>query len=193
MTTTRILPAGITVALFALAACGGNDSVTPASESAPAPAASGQVSGKAEPQFASVPAKSGAPFTIDYTIIGTPIVGSPVAIDLEIHSAFGPTPVEIGYQITDPSSMSLHEAQPETLRAEMAANESFLSERVTIIPQREGRLFLNVSASVPADDGVISTVTSIPIHVGQVPTVPEEQGVLETTEDGERVRVLTSD
>ena len=76
---------------------------------------------------------------------------------------------------------------------ELAANEPFVSERVTIIPQREGRLFLNVSAAVDTEEGRISTVTSIPIHVGEVSTAPSPQGVLETDEEGEAVRVLSGD
>jgi hypothetical protein len=147
----------------------------------------------AKPAFVSASGKGSGPFRIDYAIIGTPVVGSPLALDLQIHSALGPGPVEISYQVADPSAIAFHEAQPEALLTELAANEPFVSERVTIIPQREGRLFLNVSAAVDTEEGRISTVTSIPIHVGEVSTAPSPQGVLETDEEGEAVRVLSGD
>ena len=136
----------------------------------------------AKPAFVSASGKGSGPFRIDYAII-----------DLQIHSALGPGPVEISYQVADPSAIAFHEAQPEALLTELAANEPFVSERVTIIPQREGRLFLNVSAAVDTEEGRISTVTSIPIHVGEVSTAPSPQGVLETDEEGEAVRVLSGD
>lgn len=140
-----------------------------------------------------MPAKAGAPFAIDYEIIGSAIVGSPVTLDLTIASVFGKTPVEISYLVPDPSALLLHEAQPQSMVAEFTANDAFLSERVTVIPQREGRLFLNVSAAVMSEDGRSSAVISIPIHVGAVDTSPVEHGELETNEEGETTRVLTSE
>jgi hypothetical protein len=87
----------------------------------------------------------------------------------------------------------LHEAQPESLRAEMTMNETFVQDRVTVIPQREGRVYLNVEAGVTTAQGRISTTMAIPIHVGAVDTSPVEHGELETNEDGETTRVLTSE
>lgn len=173
---TRIF--ALVAAMFFLAACSsGREEATP-----------GQVADESRR-----PAKAGAPFTFRYKTIGTPVVGSPVTLDLEIHSVFGATPVEIGYQIADPSALLLHEAQPQSMVAELAANDDFVAERVTVIPQREGRLYLNVSAAVTTEDGRTSVVTAIPIHVGAVDTSPVEHGELETNEDGETTRVLTSE
>jgi hypothetical protein len=138
-------------------------------------------------------AKAGSPFAITYDLIGTPIVGSPVTLNLTIASAFGPTPVEISYHISDATALRLHEAQPESLLAEMTLNETFIEDRVTVIPQREGRVYLNVEAGVMTAEGRVSTTMAIPIHVGAVDTSPVEQGELETNEDGETTRVLTSE
>ena len=144
-------------------------------------------------QTSGIQAKAGSPFAITYEIIGSPIVGSPVTLNLTVASAFGPTPVEISYHITDATALMLHEAQPESLRAEMTMNETFVEDRVTVIPQREGRVYLNVEAGVETEQGRISTTMAIPIHVGAVDTSPVEHGELETNEDGETTRVLTSE
>lgn len=193
---TRMIWISLAAAFLLMAGCNGGDA-NGSNETATADAATATVAAeagqKAVPNFSSVPAKSGGPFSLQYSIIGTPIVGSPVAIDLQVHSALGAVPAEISYQVNDPSAMTLHEAQPERLLAEFATSERFISERVTVIPQREGRLYLNVSVSSEIDDGTVSTVISIPIHVGEVPMERVEQGVVETDEEGEAVRVLTPD
>jgi hypothetical protein len=110
---------------------------------------------------------------------------------LRVESTVGSVPVQLNYRIENPSAMSFHESQPQSILTAPAANESFVSERVTLIPQREGRLFFNVSASVETGEGSISSVISIPIHVGAVSTAPVEHGVIENDENGESVRVLT--
>ena len=188
MTRTNVF--SLAAALLLLSGCAGGEATGDESAAAPVADAAPQAS---TPTFVSATGKGSGPFRIDYAIIGTPVVGSPLALDLQIHSALGPGPVELSYQVSDPSAIAFHEAQPEALLTELAANEPFVSERVTIIPQREGRLFLNVSAAVETEEGRISTVTSIPIHVGEVSTAPSPQGVLETDEEGEAVRVLGGD
>ena len=67
----------------------------------------------AKPLFAydGTVAKPGAPFSVSYKIIGTPIVGSPVTIDLLVTSALGSEPVTVSYRINDASAMMFHEAQ----------------------------------------------------------------------------------
>ena len=89
--------------------------------------------------------------------------------------------------------MTLHEAQPADLVAEFAANEDFVDQRITIVPQREGRLFLNVGATVDTETGRASTTIAIPVQVGQGARELEEHGELGTDEDGESIRILTSD
>jgi len=170
-----------TVASIVLIACG-NSSVEEPAESAAAQ--------KKQRATDVIETPAGAPFAIRYSVIGTPVVGSPVTLDLTIASALGSRPVEISYEIPDPSSMVLHEAQPQSLTVEFDANEKFIGERVTVIPQREGRLYLNVSAAVTTEEGRVSSVMSIPVHVGEVDTGLVEHGEIEFTEDGEAVKVL---
>lgn len=152
-----------------------------------------QVARQKNSEGSGIPAKAGSPFSISYELIGTPIVGSPLTLNLTIASAFGPTPVEISYRVNDSTALMLHEAQPESLQAEMTMNETSIEDRVTVIPQREGRVYLNVEAGVETTDGRISTTMAIPIHVGAVDTSLVEHGELETNEEGETTRVLTSE
>ena len=177
------------VMLLALAACGGETSST----AEPQSSAAVQKEPVADDNVARTPARPGTMFVVDYRIVGTPVVGSPVSIDLDIDSAFGDEPVEIAYQIPDATTLLMDEAQPRTLTRTPLAGERRISERITVIPQREGRLFINVRASRIDDDGSASTIISIPIHVGNVDTSLQEHGRLETDAEGETTRVLRPD
>jgi len=151
------------------------------------------VSFKPGDEFSTTTAKPGAPYTIGYRIIGTPIVGSPVTIDLRVRSTLGPRPVTISYRINDASAMMLADSQPDSVYLEPAANESEFTQQVTIIPQRNGRLYLNVSASFQTDDGTMSTASAIPIQVGTGTRELTDNGTLSVDENGDAVRVLTSE
>lgn len=170
--------------IFGLAACGGE---TPQSAETGQDAA---VAKEADGDMVRVPARPGTMFNVDYQIIGTPVVGSPVSIDLEIQSSVGNESVEIGYQVPDPSALAMDEAQPRTLTRSPSVGERSIRERITVVPQREGRLYINVRASRSGGDGSNSTMISIPIHVGDVDTSLQEHGQLETDEEGESTRVL---
>lgn len=176
---------------FVLAACGNQSQDVSATTDAGEDSAAPQAPQKADVAFRTLPSKASGPFRVDYRIIGTPIVGSPLTVDLRVESNIGSVPVQLNYRIEDLSSMSFHEAQPKSIVASPAAKESFVSERVTLIPQREGRLYFNVSASVETEQGSISSVIAIPIHVGAVSTAPVEHGEIEVDENDKPIRVLT--
>jgi len=166
----------------ALLGCGGpQDAAEPEQKASPAAA------------VAQTPGRPGSAFEINYSIVGTPILGSPVAIDLEIRSAYADEEIEIGYQVPDPGALAIDEAQPLSLRRVPSPDDHLIHERVTVVPQREGRLYINVSAARSDGEGSSSTMISIPIHVGDVDTSIREHGELETGEDGENTRVLTSE
>lgn len=181
-----------TMLALGLVACG--DDPASKSEATSVPDKSvAQDAGKPMPAMSGPIGKPGAPFAIRYTIIGTPIVGSPVSIDLEVRSNLGPRPVRIGYVVTDETAMMLHEAQPPEVQVEAAGDEAKVLQRVTVVPIREGRLYLNVTAAAEDEQGTTSTVIAIPIQVGEGGPELEQQGQLETDENGETVRVLDSD
>lgn len=137
--------------------------------------------------------KASGPIAVHYRLIGKPVIGQPVAIDLRVTSTLGPQPVTLNYRINEPSAMQLAESQPDavTLAASIEGRPS--TQQVTIIPMREGRLYLNVSASVQTENGTMSTVTAIPIQVGDAPRTVQDNGTLSKDEDGESIRILPAD
>jgi hypothetical protein len=144
-------------------------------------------------EYVSSVGKADSPYRIGYRIVGTPIVGSPIVVDLEVHSLLGPRPVNLDYRINDASSMMFSESQPASIQMKMAANESSVKQQITVIPQREGRFYLNVSASYETAGGTQSTVMAIPIQVGTGGRELQEHGTVELDENGEAVRVLSND
>ncbi|MGI9248497.1 MAG: hypothetical protein ACR2QI_05750, partial [Woeseiaceae bacterium] len=150
-----------------------------------------EVSFKPEPGIDGTIAKPGSPFLVSYKVIGTPIVGSPVTVDLRVKSTLGSRPVNVSYRINDASAMMFHEAQPLEVEMAPAANEDFVAQQVTVIPQREGRLYLNIGASVETDDGSMSSMMAIPIQVGSGGLELQENGEVQLDENGEAIRVLT--
>ena len=184
-----------TIALFAVAACGSEKAEEKAVNNAsvdeiPEP----DISHKSQdPDLGGAVVTPGYPFRVTYTIIGTPVVGSPVTVNLQIESAIESQPVNLEYRIRDASSMMLAESQPARVRMESAANERTFQQQVTVIPQREGRFYLNVSASFETSDGTMTTVTAIPIQVGSGTRELQEHGEVQIDEDGEAVRVLSND
>ncbi len=134
--------------------------------------------------------KPGGPVSVGYRIIGQPVVGQPIAIELRLLSALGTQPINVGYRINDASAMQLAESQPAFLNVAPVAPEEPTMHQVTIVPLREGRLYLNVSASVDTGEGTLSTVTAIPIQVGEGGRDIVENGTLGTDENGEAIRSL---
>lgn len=134
--------------------------------------------------------KGQMPVTIDYTIIGTPIVGQPVGIDLQVKSNIGPQPVTLSYRVNDTTAMQFTEAQPARVSIAASKDESPSLQQVRVIPMREGRLFLNVSATIESESGSISTVTAIPIQVGATPRETQQNGEVTRDESGELIHSL---
>lgn len=144
----------------------------------------------ADPTPTGLAAKPQSPVAIDYRIIGTPIVGQPLGIDIEVRSLLGPQQIRLQYRINDSTAMELSEAQPAEISiAPMAENEPTV-QQVSLVPLREGRLFLNVAASIEVEGGQISSALAIPVQVGAAPRQPETNGTLTTDENGEAVRSL---
>lgn len=150
-----------------------------------------EVSFKPDPGYEGTIAKPGAPFTVSYKVIGTPIVGSPVTLDLRVRSTMGSAPVMIRYRINDASAMLFPEAQPSEVELAPAANDDFIGQQVTVVPQREGRHYLNVAASVETENGSMSSIMAIPIQVGSGGRELVENGEVQLDENDEAIRVLT--
>ncbi len=187
----------VTIVAISLTACGEDIEQNAAADvvvDKTAPTESGAKPAPASDEHAAgTVAKPGSPYSISYRIVGTPIVGSPVVVDLEVSSSLGPQPVNLDYRINDASSMMFSESQPASIRLEMADNERSIKQQVTVIPQREGRFYLNVSASFETETGTQSTVMAVPIQVGSIGRELQENGAVELDENGEAVRVLSKD
>jgi hypothetical protein len=162
------------------------------------PAASAQQGATAETPVAvltpeekySVTGKPQGPVRIDYRIIGTPVVGQPVTVDLTVKSNVGDAPVTLSYGTNDSTAMSFPEAQQRMVSLAFVDDERTAGQQVTVIPAREGRLFLNVTANLQTDTGSLQTVTAIPIQVGAAPRELQQNGVVTTDENGELIREM---
>ena len=162
------------------------------------PAASAEQGAKTETPVAvltpeekfSVTGKPRGPGRIDYRIIGTPVVGQPVTIDLKVESNVGDAPVTLSYGTNDSTAMSFPEAQQRTVSLAFVDDERTAGQQVTVIPAREGRLFLNVTAQLQTDTGSLQTVTAIPVQVGAAPRELQQNGVVTTDESGELIREM---
>jgi hypothetical protein len=186
---TLVLSAVLSVGLTA---CGSSDVDGSSAEAqTDAEKTTTAVSVKPDSRYDGTIAKPGAPFSVSYQVIGTPIVGSPVTVNLRVTSMLGSQPIKVSYRINDASAMMLHEAQPSEIQMAPAANENFVTQQVTVVPQREGRSYLNVSASFETEEGTMSTMVAIPIQVGSGGRDIEENGEVQLDENGEAVRVLT--
>lgn len=173
---------------FGLASCqSGSDKVSDAgAETASAETTTAVHSKPAPPADAprTSPGKPSAPIDIDYEIMGTPIVGMPLSINVKVSSRLA-QPITVNYRINDATSLMFPAAQAKTLSLVPAGDEAFPAEQVTVIPQREGRLYLNVSAEIETEIGMMAKVMAIPIQVGNLRPAPQLNGELTTGEDDE--------
>jgi len=187
MNRLMTLLAFISIGVFA-SACS-DDSVDEPTETADPPAAvSPPVVTFAPDDKYNVTGKPAGPVKISYRIIGTPVVGQPVTIDLKVESNVGDMPITLNYGTNDSTSMMFPESQLQSVALAFIDDERESSQQVTITPMREGRLFLNVAAQMQTESGSLQTVTAIPIQVGAAPRELQENGVVTTDENGELIR-----
>lgn len=131
--------------------------------------------------------KPGAPIRIRYNVLGNPIVGQPVGVSLEIFSAKVGEQVTVHYRINDATAMQFPESQSTSIEFRATRIEEPQIEQVTVVPMREGRLFLNVSAEVEGPNGSMFKSLAIPIQAGSAPEVAVVNGELVEGPDGEGV------
>lgn len=133
--------------------------------------------------------KPTVPYRISYDVVGTPVVGSPVTIQLQIRSVGEASLTQLDFRTRDTSALMLGQSQPSSVNLEFADNESSIRQQVTVIPQREGRHYLNVSVSAVTPFGQDSTTMAIPVQVGEGGRELIGSDRIITTESGERVLV----
>lgn len=133
------------------------------------------------------PGKPTAPVSIRYTVIGTAVVGQPVSVNLEVSSSQPDLPVTLAYRSNDSSAMVFPESQAQRIAMGAAPDTGPRMQQVTIVPQREGRLYLNVSAAVETENGTLFRSIAVPIQVGPGSTPRPVNGELQVTPEGETV------
>ena len=170
-----------------LAACGGDPQAPAAEQGA---ATETPVAVLTPDEKYSITGKPQGPVRIDYRIIGTPVVGQPVTVDLNVKSNVGDVPVTLSYGTNDTTAMTFPETQQRRVSLAFVDEERTAGQQVTLIPTREGRLFLNVTAHVQTDTGSLQTVTAVPIQVGSAPRELQENGVVTTDENGQLIREM---
>ena len=137
----------------------------------------------AKPDVVMSPGKPTAPISMSYEILGTPVVGSPVQINVEVSSPQGP--VEVRYSIADPGALVFQAGQVERLEIRDPSRRE--PRQLAVIPQREGRVYVNVSAEVLTPGGSMIRSMAIPIRVGAAREVATPNGELVEGPDGETV------
>ncbi|MBT8077947.1 MAG: hypothetical protein KJO31_05185 [Gammaproteobacteria bacterium] len=105
---------------------------------------------------------------IRYEIVGNPVVGQPVAINLYV-IAEATDAIVLDYRIMDTSSLQFPESQPRQVELKPGQNGAATRQQVTVVPQREGRLFLNVSSTLQGESGPVIRAAAIPIQVSAAP------------------------
>ena len=175
------------LAIFVIAACGNGSVDEPTTD----------VTAATTPETSVVPpapmehtVKPQLPVSIEYKIIGSPIVGQPVAVNLQVKSALGPQAINLSYRITDSTAMQFFEAQPSSVSIAPSNDDAPSVQEVRVVPMREGRLYLNVTAAIESGEGSMSTVLAIPIQVGAARREVQQNGEITTDENGELIRSL---
>ena len=172
--------------LLSLGACNEGSDNSASVESTPAAVTSKPAATASESRSAS-PGKPSAPISMKYEILGNPVVGQPVAINVEVRSTSGNHPVTVKYSINDSSALVFQAGQVERLQTTANAEKSASQQQLAVIPQREGRLYVNVSAEIQTADGLMIKSMAIPIQVGSAPEKSEINGELVEGPDGETV------
>ena len=169
-------------------ACGGGEQPAPVAEQGAS--AETPVAVLTPEDKYSIIGKPQGPVRIDYRIIGTPVVGQPVTIDLAVRSNVGEEPVTLSFGSNDSTAMTFPESQQRMVSLAFVDDERIAGQQVTVIPAREGRLFLNVTAHLQTETGSLQTVTAVPIQVGSAPRELQQNGVVTTDENGELIREM---
>jgi hypothetical protein len=176
------------VALF-FAACGGDGNGTPVGTVGPGgDDQAGTVQPVSDAPVMS-PGKPTAPISIDYEIVNNPIVGAPVQINIAVSSSEGP--VRVRYSINDASALQFQAGQVE--EEEISAAGRGEPRQLRVIPLREGRVFVNVSAEVGTSGGAKIRSMAIPLRVGAAPDGPAVNRAKSDGPDGEAVITMPAD
>lgn len=123
--------------------------------------------GAAPERPAGAPAELIAPLALEYTVVGTPVVGQPVGVSVGVTAAQSEQPIVLRYRSAEPGSMTFPESQAASATLAPQADGNTRRQQFSLIPQREGRIFVIVSATVETSEGAAIKSMSIPIEVAR--------------------------
>lgn len=111
--------------------------------------------------------KPGAPVQVEYEVAGTPVVGQVTEILLDFKTGIADAPVYARYRAVDSSGLKVVDAASGRTAVNMRAEGAGRAgrEQLRIIPQREGRHFINVSVEIETEAGPVIRSLSIPVDV----------------------------
>ena len=105
------------------------------------------------------------PISLGYEVIGAPIVGEPVAVAVTVESDIIDRPMTLRYRAPEADSLTFPEGQAEEVNLPSFGDGGAQTRQITVLPQRDGRVFLTVSVSVETDTGAVVRSQSVPIDV----------------------------
>ncbi len=141
------------------------------------PAGSGVSEGEAPTTGAPLAGETAStPVTLDYRVVGNPVVGKPVGIEIQVDTPVTDRPIELEYRVPEANSITFPEAQPQTVQLVSLAGAEFRPQTVNVIPQRDGRVFLTVTARLETDKGAVRKSLSVPLQVARAPLEPSASG-----------------
>lgn len=109
--------------------------------------------------------KTSGPVQISYRFLETPVLNTPIHIELVLRSSQPGTAIQLSYQA---KGMTLLESTDITLPA-IAANTR-VSHTITVLAQTEGEFRLVLTATLLTADGQEQSTTHlIPIRIGNIP------------------------
>jgi hypothetical protein len=122
-------------------------------------------------------------------VLGKAIVGLPVSINVTVRGTRDDLgPVSVSYSINDRSALRFQEGQVERLEIPNLRDAGI--EQLAVVPQREGRLYVNVSVEVETAGGSMIKSMAIPIQVGSAPEPTRNDGEVKEGPNGELVQSM---
>lgn len=117
---------------------------------------------------------TGAPLTLGYEVLGNPVVGKPVGVEVSMDTDLDNRPVTLAYRVSEANSLTFPESQATEVDVVPVAGADLRPVQVTVIPQRDGRVFLNVTATIETDTGSVKKAIAIPLQVAPRPLSEDE-------------------
>lgn len=133
------------------------------------------------------PGKPAAPVKLAFELRGTPQIGIPLEVVLEL-SFFGGTPGNLAWALASEGAVRVAGVDRNLEKTSIAPWDR-LRRVVTIVPESPGRHYLHLTVTTDSTGVPMSRVFSVPVQVG--PQAPRRGGI-EHDADGIAIKTLKS-